>query len=103
MQSRYLQAEMTYLQAQMVYLIRPTHRAENLDDLLVLWTFLYLKYSDFCFMPEDSYTSCFTCVTSLEQCGPIIGTVASTPHFFATCTNATENVPDKQVAIESPW
>lgn len=38
-----MQAEMLYLQAQMVYLIRPSNIAGNLDELLVLWTFMYLN------------------------------------------------------------
>lgn len=57
-----MQAQMLYLQAQMLYLIRLPHIAGNLDKLLVLWTFMYLKYSDFCFTPEDAYASCLACV-----------------------------------------
>lgn len=72
---------MLYLQAQMVYLIRPSNIAGNLDELLVLWTFMYLKYSDFCFTHEDAYTSCLAHVLrpAWEQCCHL-----ETSHFFAT-------------------
>lgn len=58
------------LPTQMVYLIRPPNIAGNVDELLHLWIFIYLKYSDLCFTPQDAYTSCLACALrpSWQQC-----------------------------------
>lgn len=76
---------MPYLQAQMVYLIRPPLIARNVDELLHLWIFIYLKYSDLHFTPQDAYTSCLA--LPLGHHGN--NAVTSRSHgFFATLTNA---------------